>query len=51
MSFWIAAWVFAFALSACLAALFGGDDWRENLPMVGLMVIAMAFAGYIMSTA
>lgn len=51
MSFWIAAWVFVFALAMCLAALFGAEDWRENLPMAGLMLAAMAAAGYVMSTA
>lgn len=51
MSFWISAWVFAFAFVACLAALFGGETWRENLPMVGLMVVVMAVAGYLMRAA
>ena len=47
MSFWIAAWVFFFALVACIASLFGAEDWRENLGFAFTMVLIMAASVFI----
>ena len=51
MSFWIALWVFVFALAACTASLFGAEDWRKNLGFACVMVLIMAAPVFIMMDA
>ena len=51
MTFWIAAWVFVFALVTCLASLFGAEDWRDNVGLAGALIIIMAAAVFVMRSA
>ena len=47
MTFWISAWVLFFAFVACLASLFGAEDWRENLGFAFVMVLIMGASVFI----